>query len=137
MPADATEVEARWRPILERTSCRRLRIPIWKSQSCLSLEPGTPSNRTVAHDAVSEIRLLRTPDLSWDDVDVLLHGQMIFMPVVDVAPTLVTLPGFEPDTLVGGLDRLLALGHRTELEIMLRTAAMLALIREYAILVRP
>ena len=129
--------EARWQRMLERTGCRRLRIPIWGTQSYLALEPWQPTNTYFNHDTEAEIRLLETPDLSWDDVDRLLGGQMIFMPLLSVAPTLVTLPGFEPKTLVGGLDRLLGLGHSTELEVMLRTAAMLARIRDYAILFSP
>jgi len=134
-PDEAAEAEARWRPLLERTGCRRLRIPVWGTHEYLSLEPGEPTQSFYNHDLEAEIRLIETPDISWDEVDSVLNEQMIFLPVLGVRPSLVTLPGFEPKTLAGGLDRLLQLGCRTELEVMFGTAGRLAAKRSLAILV--
>ncbi len=134
-PDDVDAAAARWRPLLAHTGCPRLRIPIWGTRGYLSLEPGEPTQNFHNHDLEAEIRLLETPDLSWDEVDRVLNEQMIFIPVLGVRPTLVTLAGFEPKTLAGGLDRLLELGCSTELEVMLRTAGRLAANRSLAILV--
>ena len=129
------EEEARWRPLLERTGCSQLRIPIRETHRCLLLEPNEKARVIADLDLPAEIRLLQTPDLTWDDVGGLLADQMIFVPVLGVAPVLVTIPGFESNTVAGGLDRLLRLGSSTGLAVALRTAGILAARRQLAILV--
>jgi hypothetical protein len=131
--ASAAAAAARWQPLVERVRCPTLRIPIRGEQEYLSLARGEPARRYGALDVETEIRLLETPDLTWDHVDRLFAGQMVFLPVTGVVPFPIKIPGFEPNTCVGGLDRLLALSHRTEPELMLRAAATLATYHRFAI----
>ncbi len=131
----AAEAE-RWRPLLARTRCPQLRIPIHGAAECVVLS-AEPDQRIAALDVEAEIALLETPDLTWDDVGALLGDQMVFLPITGIAPVLYTGTGFEPKTLVGGLDRLLGLSSRSALEVQLRAAATLAAYHRLAIEVRP
>lgn len=129
---------ARWWPLMRQLKCRSLKIPILGSGEYqeLSLRADS-STRGTDPNLDGELRLLETPDLTWDQVDELLAGQMLFLPVIGVRTLMITSPGFEPNTLVGGLDRLFALGRGSQLELTLRTAGLLAAHHQLAIEISP
>ena len=136
---DQVDGEAgRWWPLVRHLKCGALKIPIFGSGEYQELSlRGEASSRGTDPNLDDELRLLATPDMTWDQVDELLAGQMLFLPVTGVRPVMITTPGFEPNILVGGLDRLFALGRRTQLELTLRTAGLLAAHHQLAIEISP
>ncbi|MBA3459485.1 MAG: hypothetical protein H0T46_05965 [Deltaproteobacteria bacterium] len=130
----------RWHPLMKKGGCEQMALPLGTEGSYLLLECTAGeigSRRLFNHDMVPEIRSLETSDMSWDDVERVLGEQMVFLPVFGLAPFLYTGPGFEPKTLVGGLDRLLAREFGSVLDLQLHTAARVAAYHRLAIEVRP
>jgi hypothetical protein len=131
---------ARWQPLMIKASCERIALPIGNAGHYLALKfvaGEFTSQRFFNNDMISEIRSLDTSDMTWDEVEVVLSGQMVFLPMIRISPFLYTGPGFEPRTIVGGLDRLLSLKFSSVLDIQLQTAARLATYNRFAIQVHP
>lgn len=138
--ATSGENTKRWMDLVVRARVGELRIPVDGEGQCLVLRgaSGEIETRSVMKlDVIADIAALDTPDLTWADVDRVLGEQMVFLPYTGGKDFLYSGPGFEPNTLVGGLDRLLRRGEATALDVQLRAAGTLAAYYRLAIEVRP